>query len=129
MNRERISSGSTFEQEYAYSRVVAQCEWIFVSGTTGFDYASMTVPEGVVAQAEQCFANIEAALANVHATFDDIVRVTYYLADKSDFAACAPVIRKHLETARPATTMIEAGLLDPRLKIEIETTALRRPGG
>ena len=125
MNRERVSSGSAMEQEYAYSRAVVQGDWIFVSGTTGVDYSTMTLPEDVAEQAERCFINIAAALEKASATLNDAVRVTYYLRDRSDFAACAPVIRKYLDAARPACTAIQADLLNPDWKIEIEVTALR----
>ena len=125
MNRERVSSGSAMEQEYAYSRAVVQGDWIFVSGTTGVDYSTMTLPEDVAEQAERCFINIAAALEKASATLDDAVRVTYYLRDRSDFSACAAVIRKYLDAARPACTAIQADLLNPDWKIEIEVTALR----
>lgn len=126
MKRERVGTGSTYEQNYAYSRVVAQGDWIFVAGTTGVEPTTMTLQDGVVAQTEQCFANIVAALDEVHATVDDVVRVTYYLPDRNDFVLCAPIIRKYFEAPRPVATMIQADLIDPRLKIEIEVTALRQ---
>lgn len=126
VSRRRFESGSTFEKEFAYSRAVADGEWVFVSGTTGFDYGSMTLPEGVVAQAEQCFRNVRAALDAFGATLEDVVRVTYVLPDAQEFAQCAPVLRKYLDGVRPAATMIQAGLIDPRLRIEIEVTARRR---
>ena len=128
MTRRLISSGSTFEQDMAYSRAVVDGDWIFVSGTTGFDYATMTIAEGVVEQAEQCLKNIEAALGQADATLGDTVRVTYVLPDAADFERCWPVLRKHLGDVRPAATMISAGLADPRMKIEIEVTARRRTG-
>jgi enamine deaminase RidA (YjgF/YER057c/UK114 family) len=126
MNRRLISSGSTFEKEIGYSRAVVDGEWIFVSGTTGFDYATMTLAEGVVPQAEQCFRNIEAALAQAGATLADVVRVTYILPDADEFPECWPVLRKYLGEVRPAATMISAKLIDPRIRIEIEVTARRR---
>ncbi len=126
MNRERVSSGSVMEQEYAYSRAVVQGDWIFVSGTTGVDYSTMTLSPDVVEQAEQCFANIAAALAKASSSLNDVVRVTYFLRDPRDFAACAPVIRKYLDAARPAATAIQADLLNPDWRIEIEVTALRQ---
>lgn len=129
MTRRLISSGSTFEKEIGYSRAVVDGEWIFVSGTTGFDYSTMTLREGVVAQAEQCFANIRAALAEAGASLEDVVRVTYILPDAAEFAPCWPVLRKHLGEIRPAATMISANLLDPRIRIEIEVTARRRDDG
>jgi len=120
-----ISSGSTFEEQIGYSRAVVMGEWVFVSGTTGFDYAAMTISDDVVEQAEQCLKNIEAALSEAGATLDDVVRVVYVLPDGADFEPCWPVLRKYFGTARPAAMMISAGLADPRMKIEIEVTALR----
>jgi enamine deaminase RidA (YjgF/YER057c/UK114 family) len=126
MTRRLISSGSTFEKDIGYSRAVVQGEWIFVSGTTGFDYATMTIPDGVVAQAEQCMKNIEAALREAGATLADVVRVHYILPHADEFRECWPVLRKYFGEVRPAATMISAGLADPRMHIEIEVTALRR---
>lgn len=121
--RRLISSGSTFERDMGYSRAVVDGEWIFVSGTTGFDYETMTIPENVVAQAEQCFRNIGKALAEAGGRCEDIVRVRYILPRVEDFEPCWPVLRKYLGEIRPAATMISAGLSDPRMKIEIEVTA------
>jgi enamine deaminase RidA (YjgF/YER057c/UK114 family) len=129
MTRTLISSGSPFEHELAYSRAVVQGDWVFVSGTTGFDYATMTISDDVAVQAEQCFKNIAAALAQAGASLNDVVRVTYLLPEGRDFAACAPVLRKHLGEVRPAATMQCVGLLDPRMKIEIEVTALKPAAG
>jgi len=128
MARRLISSGSTFEADIGYSRAVVDDEWVFVSGTTGFDYATMTVAEGLIEQTEQCLKNIGAALAEAGASFEDVVRVTYVLVDAADFPKCWPVLRKYFGVARPAAMMISAGLADPRMKIEIEVTArkLRR---
>ncbi len=126
MTRRLISSGSTFEKEIGYSRAVVDGEWIFVSGTTGFDYATMTLAEGVVAQAEQCIRNIEAALAQAGASLSDVVRVHYILPDAAEFPPCWPVLRKHFGEIRPAATMFCANLLDPRIRIEIEVTARKR---
>lgn len=126
MARRLISSGSTFEQEIAYSRAVVDGKWIFVSGTTGFDYAAMTISDDIVEQTEQCFRNIRQALSDAGATLEDIVRVTYIVPDGSQFKQCWPVLRKYLENIRPAATMISAGLADPRMHIEIEVTARRR---
>ena len=128
MARRLISSGSTFEAEIGYSRAVVDAEWVFVSGTTGFDYRTMSIAEGVVEQAEQCLRNIEAALAEAGAAFADVVRVTYVLPDAGDFPACWPVLRKYFGAVRPAAMMISAGLADPRMKIEIEVTARKRAG-
>ena len=100
-------------------------DWVFVSGTTGFDYATMTISEDVVVQAEQCLHNIATALAQASCTLDDVVRVNYVLPDGRDFEACWPVLRRHFGKAKPAAMVITAGLLDPRMKIEIEVTALK----
>ena len=126
MTRQHISSGSTFETQMAYSRAVVAGDWVFVSGTTGFDYASMTIAEGVVAQAGQCMKNIEAALQQAGSSLKDVVRVTYVLPDVSEFEACWPVMRQYFGEVRPAAMMISAGLVDPRMKIEIEVTALKQ---
>jgi enamine deaminase RidA (YjgF/YER057c/UK114 family) len=126
MKRTLISSGSSFEQEIGYSRAVVQGDWIFVSGTTGFDYSTMTIAEGVRAQAEQCLRNIDSALRQAGSSLSDVVRVTYILPDGNEFAECWPILRKYFGEARPAATMISARLLDPRMRIEIEVTALRQ---
>lgn len=126
MNRQRISSGSTFEAEIGYSRAIVAGPWVFVSGTTGFDYATMTIADGVVEQAEQCLKNIEAALTEAGSGLADVVRVTYVLPDASEFEACWPMLRRYFGEVRPAAMMISAGLADPRMKIEIEVTALKR---
>lgn len=123
--RRLISSGSTFEQQIGYSRAVVVGDWVFVSGTTGFDYASMTIAPGLVEQTEQCLRNIESALRQAGAGLADVVRVTYVLPDAAEFAQCWPVLRKHFGEVRPAAMMISAGLADPRMKIEIEVTALK----
>jgi enamine deaminase RidA (YjgF/YER057c/UK114 family) len=123
--RQRISSGSTFEAQIGYSRAVVAGPWVFVSGTTGFDYATMTIADGVVEQAEQCMKNIAAALAEAGASVADVVRVHYLLPDRADFEPCWPVLRRWFGEVRPAATMISAGLADPRMKIEIEVTALK----
>ena len=126
MTRQLISSGSTFEQEIGYSRAVVDGDWIFVSGTTGFDYTTMTIPEGLPEQTEQCLKNIEAALQQANARLEDIVRVTYILPNAAEFSQTWPVLRRAFGTIRPAATMISAGLADPRMRIEIEVTARRR---
>jgi enamine deaminase RidA (YjgF/YER057c/UK114 family) len=123
-----IGSGSTFEEAIGYSRAVVDGDFVFVSGTTGFDYSAMTIPEGLAEQAEGCFRNIEAALAEAGASLRDVVRVLYILRDGAEFPDCWPVLRKHLGEIRPAATMIAAGLADPRIRIEIEVTA-RVPRG
>ena len=126
MARRLISSGSAFEAEIGYSRAVVDGDWVFVSGTTGFDYSAMTIVDDVAGQCEQCLANIAAALAQAGAGLADVVRVHYVLPDRADFPACWPVLKKHFGEVRPAAMMIQAGLLDPRMKIEIEVTARRR---
>ena len=126
MERTLISSGSPFEQEIGYSRAVVQGDWIFVSGTSGFDYATMTIAELVEEQAEQCLKNIEWALLQAGSSLRDVVRVTYVLPDGTDFQKCWPVLRRYFGEVRPAAMMISARLLDPRMRIEIEVTALRQ---
>lgn len=126
MTRRLISSGSTFEEQIGYSRVVVDGEWILVAGTTGFDYESMTIAEGIVEQTDQCLANIEAALADAGATFADVVRVRYLLPDAADFEPTWPALRRAFGESRPAATMMVVGLADPRMRIEIEVTALKR---
>lgn len=125
MKRTRISSGSSFEAQIGYSRAVAQGDWVFVSGTTGFDYGSMTIAEDLPAQTEQCLKNIEAALAQAGASLRDVVRVTYVLPRGADFPQCWPVLQRYFGEVRPAAMMISAGLADPRMRIEIEVTALK----
>jgi enamine deaminase RidA (YjgF/YER057c/UK114 family) len=125
MNRKLISSGSSFESEIGYSRAVVDGDWIFVSGTTGFDYAAMTIAEGLLEQTEQCLKNIEQALREAQASLTDVVRVTYILPNASEFSDCWPVLRRYFGSIRPAATMISAGLADPRMRIEIEVTARR----
>jgi len=126
VNRRLISSGSTFEREVGYSRAVVDGEWVFVSGTTGFDYQSMTISDNLLEQAEQCLRNIKSALEQAGASLGDVVRVTYILPQGNDFPACWPVLRKYFGDVRPAATMISAGLADPRMRIEMEVTARRR---
>jgi enamine deaminase RidA (YjgF/YER057c/UK114 family) len=126
MARQRIGSGSTFEAQMAYSRAVVDGDWIFVSGTTGFDYATMSIADGVVEQCAQAFRNIEQALQRAGASLADVVHVRYILPVAADFEACWPVLRQYLGEVRPAATMISAGLADPRMRIEIEVTARMR---
>src|SRR5215471_7546136 len=102
MTRRLISSGSSFEAEIGYSRAVVDGDWVFVSGTTGFDYRTMTIATDIVEQAEQCFENIQAALAEAGATLDDVVRVQYIVPDGSQFKQCWPVLRKYFGQIRPA---------------------------
>jgi enamine deaminase RidA (YjgF/YER057c/UK114 family) len=124
--RRLISSGSTFEREIGYSRAVVDGDWVFVSGTTGFDYETMTISDDVAEQAEQCLVNIERALSSAGSVISDVVRVRYILPRVEDFEPCWPVLRRYFGEVRPAATMMAAGLSDPRMKIEIEVTARKR---
>jgi 2-iminobutanoate/2-iminopropanoate deaminase len=124
--RRLISSGSRFEAEGGYSRVVVDGDWIFVAGTTGFDYPQMTIVEDPAEQARQAFRNIEAALAEAGSTLSDVVRVRYYVPDAADWPAIVPVLGEAFGTIRPAATALICGLVDPRMKIEVEVTARRR---
>ena len=123
MSRRLVSSGSKFEQDVGYSRAVIDGEWVFVSGTTGFDYDTMTISDNLLDQTEQCLKNIQAALRQGGADFADVVRVNYIVPNGERFSDCWPVLRKYFGASRPAMTMISAGLLDPRMQIEIEVTA------
>jgi enamine deaminase RidA (YjgF/YER057c/UK114 family) len=127
--RTRISSGSSFEQDIGYSRAVVAGDWIFVSGTTGFDYSTMSISDDLLTQTEQCLKNIESALQQAGSSLQDVVRVTYVLPNGGEFPQCWPVLRKYFGSVRPAAMMICAGLADPRMKIEIEVTALRHLEG
>lgn len=126
MTRRLISSGSPFEAQIGYSRAVADGDWVFVSGTTGYDYTTMAIADDVAQQAEQCLKNIAWALEQAGSSLADVVRVTYVLPRGEDFEACWPVTRKYFGEVRPAAMMIEARLLDPKMKIEIEVTARKR---
>jgi len=126
VNRRLISSGSSFEREIGYSRAVVDGEWIFVSGTTGFDYQSMTISNSLIEQTEQCLRNIQSALEQAGASLRDVVRVTYVLPKAEDFPQCWPILRKYFGDVRPAAMMISAGLADPRMRIVIELTARRQ---
>jgi enamine deaminase RidA (YjgF/YER057c/UK114 family) len=126
MSRRLISSGSPFEAQIGYSRAVADGDWVFVSGTTGYDYATMTIADDVAAQADQCLKNISWALEQAGASLADVVRVTYVLPRAEDFEACWPVLRKYFDEVRPAATMFEARLVNPQIRIEIEVTAKKR---
>jgi enamine deaminase RidA (YjgF/YER057c/UK114 family) len=126
MTRRLISSGSQFEHDIGYSRAVVDGEWVFVSGTTGFDYATMTISDNLLDQTEQCLKNIQSALRQAGAEFADVVRVTYVVPNASRFPDCWPILRKYWGAVRPAAMMISAGLSDPRMQIEIEVTA-RKP--
>ena len=120
-----ISSESEFEQNIAYSRAVVKGNWIFVSGTTGFNYENNTIEDDIVSQTEQCFKNICEALAKADAKLEDVVRVTYILKDASEFEKCWPTMRQYFGDIRPSATMFAADLADSRMKIEIQVTALK----
>lgn len=124
--RERFSGGSTFETEFAYSRAVVDGDWVFVAGTTGYDYSTMTISNDVATQARQCFLNIKATLADAGATLNDIVRVTYLVPDRKNIAALSPVFQEFLGDIMPAATLQIVGLLDTAMQIEIEVTARRQ---
>lgn len=123
MNRKLISSGSEFESKIAYSRAVVDGDYVFVSGTTGYDYESMSISNNSVEQADQCFKNIEKALLEAGSSLDQVVRVHYIFPNRLDFEPCWPIFKKYLGKARPAATMFIAGLLDEKMKLEIEVTA------
>jgi enamine deaminase RidA (YjgF/YER057c/UK114 family) len=126
MNRELIGSGSTFEEQIGYSRAVVVDGWVFVSGTTGYNYSTMSISDNMLEQTEQCLKNIEDALQKAEASLKDVVRVTYVVPNSGDFEQCWPVLRKYFGETRPAAMMISAGLLDPHMKIEIEVTARKQ---
>ncbi|KAK3939828.1 Endoribonuclease L-PSP/chorismate mutase-like protein [Diplogelasinospora grovesii] len=123
--RRLISSNSPFEQQIGYSRAVVSGDMVFVSGCTGYDYKSGKISEDVVEQTEQTFLNIASALSEAGAGIKDVVRVRYILPDRSDFPKIWGVLRKWLGDARPAATMIQAGLMEEVMKIEVEVTARR----
>ena len=126
MARQLISSGSSFEADIGYSRAVVDGRWVFVSGTTGFDYGNMTIADGLLEQTEQALKNISAALAQAGSSLADVVRVTYVVPNAAEFSQCWPVLRRYFGDIRPAAMMISAGLADPRMRIEIEVTARKR---
>ena len=129
MQRKNITSGSKFEAEIAYSRAVVCGDMAFVSGTTGFDYAAMTISESLSEQTAKALDNIESALTSAGFVFHDIVKVTYVLPEPESFQACWPVLRARFGDIRPAATMISARLMDPRMKIEIEVVAVKSSRG
>ncbi len=126
MSRQLISSGSAFEKVAGYSRAVVDGDWIFVSGTTGFDYAKMRISEDVVEQTHQTFRNIEAALKQAGSSLKDVVRARYIIVNPADWEKVAPVFGQYFGDVRPASTAIICGLVDPKMKIEIEVTAKRQ---
>ena len=121
--RQLISQGSPFEESIGYSRAVVDGDWVFVAGTTGFDYASMEISEDIAVQAAQCLKNIEWALNEAGESLASVVRVHYIVPEASQFELCWSVLREAFGEVRPAATMFSAGLADPRMKIEIEVTA------
>ena len=123
MTIQRYSSGSTFEQKMAYSRVVSDGTYVFVSGTTGYDYNTMSIEDDPAKQTEQCILNIERALKQAGSNLKNIVRVNYILPNREDFEDCWPILKKYFTANPPAATMIVAGLFDEKMKIEIEVTA------
>ena len=123
MSKRRISSGSSFEALAGYSRALVDGDWIHVSGTTGFDYATMTISDDLMTQTRQVFRNIAKALGEAGASLDDVVRVTYYLPERESFQELAPIFGEHFARARPAATAVICGLVDERMRIEIEVTA------
>lgn len=127
-DRRLISSGSAFEAVAGYSRAVDDGAYVHVAGTTGFDYAAMTIDPDPVTQTHQCFRNISAALAHAGCSLDDVVRVNYYLSDAALFEKVAPIFGSYFKVARPAATAIVCGLIDARMQIEVEVTARRRAG-
>ena len=124
--RRLISSGSKFELEMGYSRAVVDGEWVFISGTTGFNYATMEISDDIGVQTAQCLRNIGETLAKAGSSFADVVRVHYILPNGGEFEKCWPALREAFGEVRPAATMIQAGLTDPRIKIEIEVTAKKQ---
>jgi enamine deaminase RidA (YjgF/YER057c/UK114 family) len=127
MSRRLISTGSPFEKAAGYSRAVVDGGFAFVAGTTGYDYADMTMPEDVTSQSQNCFKTIEAALKEAGFAMADIVRATYYITRPEDADAHFAVCGQVLGDIRPAATLlVVAGLLKPEMKIEIEVTAKRR---
>jgi enamine deaminase RidA (YjgF/YER057c/UK114 family) len=123
MPRQLISSGSSFEKTNGYSRAVVDGEWIFVSGTTGFDYAKMSISDDLAEQVHQTFRNIEAALKQAGVSLKDVVRANYIVPRAEDWPAIGPILGQYFGEIRPASTAIIAGLIDPRMRIEIEVTA------
>ena len=125
MGRQLINSGSSFEKEIGYSRAVVDGNWVFVSGTTGFDYDTMTIAEDMMSQTEQCLKNIVSTLEEADSKIEDVIRVTYIVPDASEFEQCWPILKRYFGETRPAATMFSAGLADSRMKIEIQVTALK----
>lgn len=129
MPRSLISTGSPFEKTAGYSRAVVEGDWCFVSGTTGYDYVTMVMPESVEDQARNCLATIARALGEAGFAMADVVRARYYVTDRAYVAAVFPILGAVFGEVRPAATMVIAELIEPAMKIEIEVTALRRDRG
>jgi enamine deaminase RidA (YjgF/YER057c/UK114 family) len=125
MKKKLISSGSTFEEKIGYSRAVVKGDWVFVSGTTGYNYETMSISQDIVEQTEQCFINIKKTLKQADASLSDVVRVTYILPNANEFELCWATLQKYLGTIKPAATMFSAGLADEKMKIEIQVTVLK----
>lgn len=125
MTKRLISTGSPFEKTIGYSRAVVQGDWCFMAGVTGYDYTTMELPEGIAAQATNCFATVASVLADAGFTMNDIVRVTHYVKDQSHVDALVPVLGAHLGDIRPAATMVLADLMKPEMLYEIEVTAFK----
>jgi enamine deaminase RidA (YjgF/YER057c/UK114 family) len=123
---ERIFSGHPNEEKVGYARAVVVDDWVFVSGTTGFDAETKQYPADVAAQCENCFANIERALAQAGSSLADLVRVVIYMAREEDFERIAPIIREHCYAARPANTAVFARMVSPQMLVEIEATARKK---
>ena len=128
MPRRRYSSGSTFETLAGYCRAIADGRWIFVSGTTGYDFTTMTISADPAEQAEQAFRNIRTALEALDGRLEDMVRIRVYIADPSDAPAILAVVGRHCRDILPTNTTVIATLMDPDMKVEIEVTALRPDG-
>ena len=126
MTRRLISTGSPFEKTAGYSRAVVQGDWCFVSGTTGYDYATMTMPDSVEEQTRNCLATIGNALAEGGFAMEDVVRAHYYVTDRTYVDVVFPILGETFGAIRPAATMVVCDLNKPEMKIEIEVTALRR---
>lgn len=124
MPRRAITSGSKFEEMAGYSRAVVDGNWVFVSGTAGYDYDTHEISEDPVEQARQCLRTIERALSQADATFADVVRVRVYLADAADVVEVSKLLGAIFEDPRPANTTITCGFATPEMKVEIEMTAL-----
>lgn len=125
MTRRLISTGSPFEAQAGYSRAVVQGDWCFISGITGYDYATMVMPDGIAAQASNCFNILRGVLDEAGFAFDSLVRVTHLVTERGNVEALLPVLETNLGSIRPAATMIIADLMKVEMLYEIEATAFR----